>query len=124
MGALMSSLVTNGQVINGMCYSAAVDPSSYPSFSPIPPERVGLKGEYDHYGLAKRVLHQCREDLGHRSVERLKVKQRGSVVLLYGSVSDRLTLDKIVQLAIAAHGTTQVEVIEVEVRQPVAKAVG
>lgn len=120
MGAFMSSIVTKGQVINGMCYSLAIAGGGDLHFPIIPPERVGLKGEYDHHGLAKRVLHQCRHVLGRSSVENLRVKQRGSVVVLYGCVSSQTTLEQIIQIAMQAEGATNVEILGVEVCEPLA----
>ncbi len=52
----------------------------------IPPERIGLDGNYDHAGLSKRVTQLLSEQLSHLTVdltiEMLRISQRGQVVVI------------------------------------------
>lgn len=76
-------------------------------FLKIPPERIGLHGEFDYHGLSKRVLHCLSNDqdmLGH-----LKVRQRGRVVMLSGRLDSPNQLNKVVSLARAVNGVDEVD---------------
>ncbi|NJN49798.1 MAG: hypothetical protein HC805_08585, partial [Alkalinema sp. RL_2_19] len=53
----------------------------------IPPERVGLNGEYDHSGLAKRVQLALQQRFG-AAIAHLEIAQRGRVVILTGKSLD------------------------------------
>ncbi|NEQ49049.1 MAG: BON domain-containing protein [Leptolyngbya sp. SIO3F4] len=77
-------------------------------FSSIPPERKGLHGEYDYYGLSKRVS-QCLENYVSGEFIRLKVRQRGRVVVLSGQLGAPYELTKIVDLVLAVDGVDEVE---------------
>lgn len=78
-------------------------------FKAIPPERVGLNGEYDHSGLAKRVIQMLRQRFLPQDVEQLRVTQRGAVVILSGRVPDHMVLDQMVEAAKNVMGTWNVE---------------
>ncbi|HEY9734914.1 MAG TPA: phospholipid-binding protein [Trichocoleus sp.] len=84
----------------------------------IPPERVGVRGEYDHYGLAKRVWLNCCEAVGADAIANLSVKQRGSVVILHGQIQSQSLLEQLIQVAMQVEGTTNVEVRGVQVTVP------
>lgn len=79
-------------------------------FKTIPPERVGLHGEYDHQGLAKRVMLAFRQELPAVELNALRVSQRGAVVVIMGSVLNQKLLIKLVNLAMAVSGAADVEV--------------
>ena len=81
----------------------------------IPPERVGLQGEYDHQGLAKRVSLAFRQNFSPDEISNLRVAQRGAVVLLIGKISNQRLLIKLVNLAMTVAGTTDVEINGVSV---------
>ncbi|MBD1862590.1 MULTISPECIES: phospholipid-binding protein [Trichocoleus] len=74
----------------------------------IPPERVGLNGEYDHSGLAKRVQLAFQQTFSSEQIQALSVSQRGRVVVLKGRVSQGL-LQRLVEIAAKIHGATDVE---------------
>ena len=76
----------------------------------IPPERVGLHGEYDHNGLAKRVEQVFRDAVTPECLRRLQVSQRGGVVILMGQLSDHALLEQLIQLAGSVTGTIAVEI--------------
>lgn len=81
-----------------------------PLFTGIPPERIGLNGEYDHSGLAKRVIEAFQAQIDDRHLANLRVLQRGKVVLLLGAVSNRSILTQLVQIAGEVEGAADVEI--------------
>lgn len=116
MTKLMQSLMVLGHTIRGVCY-AKPDYFSHAiaQLSAIPPERVGLAGEYDYYGLTKRIQAGFHSQAGRAAVRQLTVKQRGSAVILSGHVESLDLLSQLVDLALSTEGTTHVEVHDVEV---------
>jgi osmotically-inducible protein OsmY len=80
-----------------------------PLFATIPPERVGLNGEYDHSGLAKRVALAFQENVSAEEIANLRVTQRGRVVILMGEVANKRLLNRLVSLAMQVDGATGVE---------------
>jgi hypothetical protein len=78
-------------------------------FKTIPPERIGLNGEYDHSGLAKRVIHTFRIRYKPSHLQQLQVTQRGRVVILTGQVCNQDLLDQLVDTALSVAGTFAVE---------------
>ncbi|HSM81896.1 MAG TPA: hypothetical protein VLS96_09425 [Nodosilinea sp.] len=116
MAKVAQSLVANGHTIRGVCYARPdYIGQSIAALSAIPPERVGLNGEYDYYGLAKRIKASFQERLGRAAALKLSVKQRGSAVILSGQVETLDLLDQLVTLALHAEGTTHVEVHDIQV---------
>jgi hypothetical protein len=109
------SLVTAGQVVRGVCYASPIDFVGEPTrLTTIPPERVGLHGEYDYYGLAKRVQACFKERLGRLAAAKIVVKQRGAAVVLSGHLDSRALLEELVDLAMRTEGATQVEVCDLQ----------
>lgn len=90
----------------------AVDPDTG---GEVAPERVGLSGEYDQSGLAKRVALAFDEDAALTDVEGLWVAQTGSSVVLKGSVPSQEILDQMVAVASGVNGATDVNVDAVNV---------
>lgn len=82
------------------------------SFRESPPERIGIQGEYDYNGLAKRVKHSFEQSFGEQ-VAQLKIKQRGCVVILTGVVPSRSLLNRLVSMAIRVEGAVLVELYQV-----------
>ncbi|MGJ3246605.1 MAG: hypothetical protein ACFE0I_11065 [Elainellaceae cyanobacterium] len=101
--------------------SNLIDPDSI--FSTIPPERVGLDGAYDHYGLAHRVASALEKRLGTQITQRLKVTQRGSVVVLLGDLPTTVLLSQIIGVAMNMPGTTDVEFNGISIARPLQKMV-
>lgn len=81
----------------------------------IEPERVGLNGEYDQSGLAKRVALAFDQDPNLADEERLWVAQTGGTVVLKGEVTDQATLDQLVSVAQGVSGCTNVDTSQVTV---------
>lgn len=101
---------------------AATQEASYEASAPdapaaesIAPERVGLNGEYDQSGLAKRVALAFDEDPNLADEERLWVAQTSGTVVLKGEVSDQATLDQMVSIAQGVSGATNVDTSQVTV---------
>ncbi len=80
-----------------------------PVFRSIPPERVGLNGEYDHSGLTKRVKTAWQTLCSVDELAAVTVMQRGGVVILQGQVLSHSRLNQMVQMALDIQGATHVE---------------
>ncbi|MEM9807130.1 MAG: BON domain-containing protein [Cyanobacteria bacterium P01_D01_bin.56] len=86
-------------------------------FSTIPPERRGLHGEFDYYGLSKRVYRCLNTNVMDLALQRLKVRQRGRVVVLTGQVGSPHLLHQVVDLAMSVDGVDDVEIQGVAVAE-------
>lgn len=80
----------------------------------IPAERVGLNGEYDQSGLAKRVAKAFDDTPDLDDIETLWVAQTGTTVVLKGKVPNRQVLDKMVATAKRVKGASDVDTVQVE----------
>lgn len=82
-------------------------------FHSIPPERVGLQGEYDHHGLSKRVELALRQHFRFEDLGDWCVGQRGAVVLLQSSLNRQQLppdlLRRIAQVVLRVQGATSLE---------------
>jgi hypothetical protein len=87
-------------------------------FGAIPPERIGLNGEYDHDGLAKRVALEFSKTFEPDELGNLKIAQRGTVVVLLGNVPSQEFLIKLVAVVMGVSGAVDVEINGVCVAQP------
>jgi osmotically-inducible protein OsmY len=81
----------------------------------IAPERVGLNGEYDQSGLAKRVALAFDQDQQLDDIETLWVAQTGGTVVLKGKVPSQDILNKMVSVARSVNGATAVDSNQVTV---------
>jgi osmotically-inducible protein OsmY len=81
----------------------------------IAPERLGVNGEYDQSGLAKRVALAFDGDSDVMDVDSLWVAQTGGSVVLKGSVPSQEILDKMIELASGVSGATDVSVDQVTI---------
>ena len=81
----------------------------------IPPERVGLSGEYDQSGLAKRVALAFDQEPDLADIDTVYVAQTGSVVVLKGQAPSQETLNQMVAVALDVNGATNVETEQVTV---------
>jgi osmotically-inducible protein OsmY len=80
-----------------------------------PPERLGLNGEYDESGLAKRVALAFDEDGRFENVDSIYVAQLGGTVVLKGEVPSQDILDQLVEVARGVTGATDVQSDQVTV---------
>ncbi|MCL1469361.1 BON domain-containing protein [Argonema antarcticum] len=88
---------------------------SAPDGGEIAPERVGLNGEYDQSGLAKRVALAFDQDSELADIDRLWVAQTGGTVVLKGEVPNQDILNKIVSVASNVNGATNVDTDQVQI---------
>lgn len=98
--------------------NATKRPTSSSIFTTIPPERVGLYGEYDHSGLAKRVRLAFEQQFESDEIRNLLISQRGAVVILMGEVSSQRLLNKLVLAAMNVNGAVAIEVNGVSIFKP------
>ncbi len=95
--------------------TSTVEATATQSQGDIPPERVGLNGEYDQSGLAKRVALAYDGDDQLKGIETLYVAQSGGIVVLKGQVPNQDILHRMVSVAKGVHGTSNVDTHEVTV---------
>ncbi|MBC7880003.1 MAG: BON domain-containing protein [Anaerolineae bacterium] len=81
----------------------------------IPPERVGLNGEFDQSGLAKRVAAAFDEDPAIDDINTLYVAQTSGTVVLKGKVPNQAILTKMIAVAKGVSGTTAVDSSQVDI---------
>jgi len=86
-----------------------------PAQASIPPERVGLSGEYDQSGLAKRVALAFDNDPNLDDIDTLYVAQTGSTVVLKGTVPSQQILNRMIATAQKVNGATSVDADQVTV---------
>ena len=101
--------------ISGTCQLTRPNQLSH-WFLNIPPERIGLNGEFDYHGLSKRVSHRL-STKDERSLGHLKVRQRGRVVVLSGQLGSPYQLREVVNLAMSVDGVDEVETYGVAVAE-------
>jgi osmotically-inducible protein OsmY len=85
-------------------------PAAAESGEAIAPERVGLSGEYDESGLAKRVALAYDHDssLAPYAEDTVWIAQTGSAVVLKGKVPSQDVLNKLTDVAMTVNGATEV----------------
>jgi osmotically-inducible protein OsmY len=81
----------------------------------IPAERMGLNGEYDQSGLAKRVAQAFDENPALDDIETVWVAQTGSSVVLKGKVPSQDLLNSLVSVASSVNGASGVNTDQVEI---------
>ncbi len=82
---------------------------------PIAPERVGLNGEYDQSGLAKRVALAFDQDPQLDDVDTLWVAQTSATVVLKGKVPSQDILNKMASVARSVNGAAAVDTSQVTI---------
>jgi osmotically-inducible protein OsmY len=82
---------------------------------PPPPEYMGLEGEYDENGLAKRVAAAFDRDSQIEDMETLHIVQNGSTIVLEGSVPKQAILEHITDVAASVDGTKAVDTSQVTI---------
>jgi hypothetical protein len=83
----------------------------------IPPERVGLHGEYDHSGLAKRVSLALSQQFQPTEVAQLRISQRGTVVVVQGNIANS-HLAQIISVILSVRGAADVEINGISMIRP------
>ncbi|MGJ3253388.1 MAG: BON domain-containing protein [Elainellaceae cyanobacterium] len=83
---------------------------------PIPPECMGVEGEFDPAGLVKRVAIALDESPTIDDISSLELIQIGSAIVLKGRVSDPSIVTSITELASQVDGTEVVDTSQVFVK--------
>ena len=86
------------------------------SSTSIPTERIGLDGEFDSSGLAKRVAEALTQDSVLQSGSTVYVAQNDSKIVFKGTVSDSTMLDRLVTVARGVSGVSSVDTSQVKIR--------
>ena len=108
----------NQETVNAPAYQAPVaEAQAQPAASAqtIPPERMGLNGEYDQSGLAKRVAQAFDANPDVADIDTVYVAQHGTTVVLKGTVPSQEIVNRLVTIAKGVKGATGVETNQVAV---------
>lgn len=105
----------NAQVNPRQEQSYSAQPAAQAATESIPPERMGLSGEYDQSGLAKRVALAFDEDPDLDDIDTLYVAQTSSTVVLKGRVPHQQILSKMISVAQTVDGAIDIETSQVEI---------
>lgn len=81
----------------------------------IPPERIGLNGEYDQSGLAKRVAKAFDAEPELADNERVWIAQTGGTVVIKGDVPNQHELNLMINIAQKVHGATGVDITQCKI---------
>ncbi|QKD83412.1 phospholipid-binding protein [Thermoleptolyngbya sichuanensis A183] len=99
----------------GMNTHTSAKDTTHSLFKTIPPERVGIDGQYDYNGLANRVTQALEQQFSYEELQHLTVRQRGTVVMLSGKLSSQHLLQKIRCASLNVSGATDVEIHGVDI---------
>jgi hypothetical protein len=82
---------------------------------PAPPEYMGLEGEYDQFGLIKRVAAALDQDPNIDDIETLQIVQDSSTIVLQGSVPSQSILNYLEEVVAKVDGTKAVDTTQVTI---------
>ena len=82
----------------------------------IPLERIGLYGELHLSGLAQRVTRAFELDTQLTDISDIYVAQKGSTIVLKGSISSPILLDKLKNVAENVEGVSEVDTSFVQIK--------
>jgi len=82
---------------------------------PPPPEHMGLEGEYDPSGLAKRIAAAFDHDPELANLDTVHIAQKGSTIVLKGSVKSETILNRLTEVAGKVDGTKAVNTTALKV---------
>ena len=99
----------------GIPASAAAQDPAAPAQEQISPAKVGLNGEFDESGLAKRVALAFDNDPAIDDIDTVYVAQLSSKVVLKGKAPSQEIVDKMVSVARGVNGATEVDTSEVTI---------
>lgn len=118
------------RIFGGQKDEAAAAPESAPESTPestpeatqtsapaqeIPAERLGLNGEYDQSGLAKRVAAAFDQDSSVADIETVWVAQTGGTVVLKGEAPSQDQLNRLIEIANEQNGAVAVNAEQVTI---------
>jgi hypothetical protein len=81
---------------------------------PPPPENMGLEGEFDLGGLAKRVALAL-DQSSVANVDTLQIVQRGSMIEFRGESPDQSVLDQVIKITAQIDGVKRIETDQVAI---------
>lgn len=82
---------------------------------PPPPEFMGLEGEYDEKGLAKRVAVALDREASLADIDTVEIDQEGGTVIFKGQVPDHATLTQMTQIARKVDGAKVVDARQLDI---------
>ncbi len=82
---------------------------------PPTPDCMGLQGEYDPKGLAKRVAVALDREIELEDSPNLNFEQVGSTIIFKGSIPCQSLLDRMVEIAAKVDGTKAVDTAQVTI---------
>lgn len=82
---------------------------------PVLPKNMGLEGEYDPNGLAKRVAAAFDANQGIEDVETLEILQDDCTIIFKGLVPNQSILDHMIDVASKVDGTKAVDSSQVRI---------
>ncbi len=88
--------------------SKTVNVSNKETTGNIAPAKMGANGQYDEHALAKKVKKAIDNISNLSDSTRVYVAQKGNIVYLKGTVSERRTLEKIVSVVRNVQGVESV----------------
>lgn len=118
------------RIFGGQKDEAAAAPESAPASTPeasetnapaqdvsadVPAERIGLNGEYDQSGLAKRVAAAFDQDSSVADIETVWVAQTGGTVVLKGEAPSQDQLNRLIEIANEQNGAVAVNAEQVTI---------
>jgi hypothetical protein len=109
---------SSANILPTLCEEMFISQPTSRLFRAIPPERIGLNGEYDHNGLAKRVALEFSKTFEPDELENLRIAQRGTVVVVLGDIPSQQFLIKLVAVVMGVNGAVDVEINGVCVAEP------
>jgi hypothetical protein len=83
--------------------------------NPVPPDCLGFEGEYDPFGLAKRVAKALDEQPQTADINTLTLRQKGNTIIYEGLISSQQALDAVVATTCHVDGTHAVATDRVSV---------
>lgn len=83
--------------------------------NPVPPDAMGIEGEYDPFGLAKRVAKALDEHDQLSEIDTVTLIQKGNTIVFNGEVPTRQLLDALVETAAQVDGTHAVDTNQISV---------
>lgn len=96
-------------------YDSALREKAAAHQPPPPPEYMGLEGEYDEQGLAKRVVKALDQEPNLDDIESLHITQKGSTIVLEGSAPSEAILSQVKEVAAKVDGTEAVDSAQVTI---------
>ena len=86
----------------------------------IPPERIGIKGEFSLHGLAQRVTRAFEEDPLIKGVSTVYVAQEKDAIVLTGKITDTALLRRMENIAKTIEGVDKVYTSQVIIQRQLA----